>query len=307
MSSEPQKINNKDLYKKLNECLKKDQFFFKRRIDGVKKIKDETKQQDALNKIHQSIEESILSREIRAQNIPNISYPENLPVSQKKDEIKEAIANNQVVILAGETGSGKTTQLPKICLELGRGVAGYIGHTQPRRLAARSVGTRIAQELNTEFGKQVGYKIRFSDQVTEQTYIKLMTDGILLAEIQQDKFLNQYDTIIIDEAHERSLNIDFILGYLKELLPRRPDLKVIITSATIDPEKFSKHFDDAPIIQVSGRTYPVEVRYNPISDYSIKDNDKKSEGEGDQLQGIFDAVGVPKQIGFVPNKLFLAP
>jgi len=290
MSSESQKINNRDLYNKLNDCLKKDQFFFKRRIDGIKRIKDQTKQQDALKKIHQSIEESILSREIRAQNIPEITYPENLPVSQKKDEIKEAIANNQVVILAGETGSGKTTQLPKICLELGRGISGYIGHTQPRRLAARSVGTRIAQELNTEFGKQVGYKIRFSDQVTEQTYIKLMTDGILLAEIQQDKFLNQYDTIIIDEAHERSLNIDFILGYLKELLPRRPDLKLIITSATIDPEKFSKHFNNAPIIQVSGRTYPVEVRYNPISDYSIKDNDKKSEGEGDQLQGIFDAV-----------------
>lgn len=169
------------------------------------------------------------------------------------------------MIVAGETGSGKTTQLPKICAELGRGKYGLIGHTQPRRLAARSVANRIAEEMETELGGFVGYKVRFTDQISDQTQIKLMTDGILLAEIQNDRFLNQYDTIIIDEAHERSLNIDFILGYLKQLLPRRPDLKVIITSATIDPERFSKHFSNAPIIEVSGRTYPVEVRYRPLA------------------------------------------
>ena len=191
-----------------------------------------------------------------------------------------------MVIIAGETGSGKTTQIPKMCLELGRGVDGLIGHTQPRRLAARTVANRIAEEMQCELGQQVGFKIRFSDQVSNNTYIKLMTDGILLAEIQQDRFLNQYDTIIIDEAHERSLNIDFILGYLKNLLPKRPDLKIIITSATIDPERFSKHFDDAPIIEVSGRTFPVDVRYNPVTEINKED----MEAEGDQLQGIFDAV-----------------
>jgi ATP-dependent helicase HrpA len=215
-----------------------------------------------------------------------VTYPEQLPVSQKKDDIKQAIANNQVVIIAGETGSGKTTQIPKMCLELGRGVDGYIGHTQPRRLAARSVANRIAEEMQCELGQQVGFKIRFSDQVSDNSYIKLMTDGILLAEIQQDRYLNQYDTIIIDEAHERSLNIDFILGYLKNLLPKRPDLKVIITSATIDPERFSKHFDNAPIIEVSGRTFPVEVRYRPTTEINKDD----MEADGDQLQGIFDAV-----------------
>ena len=240
----------------------------------------------ALEKITADISRSQSLREQRLAGLPNVTYPEQLPVSQKKDTIKEAIANNQVVIIAGETGSGKTTQIPKMCLELGRGVDGYIGHTQPRRLAARSVANRIAEEMQCELGQQVGFKIRFSDQVSNNSYIKLMTDGILLAEIQQDRFLNQYDTIIIDEAHERSLNIDFILGYLKNLLPKRPDLKVIITSATIDPERFSKHFDDAPIIEVSGRTFPVDVRYNPISDIQKED----MEAEGDQLQGIFDAV-----------------
>lgn len=194
---------------------------------------------------------------------PAITYPENLPVSQKNRTSRKPCATT-VVIVAGETGSGKTTQLPKICMELGRGVKGLIGHTQPRRLAARTVANRIAEELQTEPGGCIGYKVRFSDHVSDNTMVKLMTDGILLAEIQQDRLLMQYDTIIIDEAHERSLNIDFLLGYLKELLPRRPDLKIIITSATIDPERFSKHFNNAPIIEVSGRTYPVEVRYRPI-------------------------------------------
>ena len=279
-------VNLGQLFGELKTCLKKDQFIFKKRLHGVKKIADETKQANALEKIAADITRSQQSKEKRLANLPQVTYPEQLPVSQKKQAIKDAIANNQVVIIAGETGSGKTTQIPKMCLELGRGVDGFIGHTQPRRLAARTVANRIADEMKCELGQQVGFKIRFSDQVSNSTYIKLMTDGILLAEIQQDRFLNQYDTIIIDEAHERSLNIDFILGYLKNLLPKRPDLKVIITSATIDPERFSKHFNDAPIIEVSGRTFPVDVRYNPISDIKKEG----MEAEGDQLQGIFDAV-----------------
>lgn len=201
--------------------------------------------------------------------VPTISYPDALPVTARKDDIAEAIRDNQVVIIAGETGSGKTTQIPKICLDLGRGRRGLIGHTQPRRIAARTVAERIASELDQKIGESVGYAIRFDDRVSETTAVKLMTDGILLAEMQRDRFLNKYDTIIIDEAHERSLNIDFLLGYLKRLLPKRADLKVIITSATIDPESFAAHFADAdgnpaPIIEVSGRTYPVEIRYRPL-------------------------------------------
>ena len=209
-----------------------------------------------------------------------------LPVSKKKDDILAAIRDHQVVIVAGETGSGKTTQIPKICLELGRGVLGSIGHTQPRRLAARTVGDRIAEELGTELGDAVGYKVRFTDRSSDDTLVKLMTDGILLAEIQTDRLLRQYDTLIIDEAHERSLNIDFLLGYIREILPRRPDLKVIITSATIDPERFSAHFGDAPIVEVSGRTYPVEVRYRPVTD----PDDPSADPDRDQVQAIVDAV-----------------
>ena len=279
-------VNLGPLFGELKTCLRKDQFIFKKRLHGIKKINDETKQASIAQKIAEDISRSQQLREQRLTALPKVTYPEQLPVSQKKDDIKQAIANNQVVIIAGETGSGKTTQIPKMCLELGRGVDGYIGHTQPRRLAARSVANRIAEEMQCELGQQVGFKIRFSDQVSDNSYIKLMTDGILLAEIQQDRYLNQYDTIIIDEAHERSLNIDFILGYLKNLLPKRPDLKVIITSATIDPERFSKHFDDAPIIEVSGRTFPVEVRYRPTTEI----NKDEMEADGDQLQGIFDAV-----------------
>ena len=211
--------------------------------------------------------------------MPPISYPAELPVSQRKDEIARAIRDHQVVIIAGETGSGKTTQIPKICLELGRGVAGQIGHTQPRRLAARTVAERIAEELGSPLGQTVGYKVRFTDVSADDTLVKLMTDGILLNELARDRQLRRYDTLIIDEAHERSLNIDFILGCLRQLLPRRPDLKVIITSATIDPERFSAAFSGAPIVEVSGRTYPVEVRYRPI------------EGEEADLgQAISDAV-----------------
>src|SRR5271166_4537204 len=204
------------------------------------------------------------ARAARRAAMPPISYPAELPVSQRKDEILAAIRDHQVVIIAGETGSGKTTQIPKICLELGRGVDGQIGHTQPRRLAARTVAERIAEELGSPLGETVGYKVRFTDVSADDTLVKLMTDGILLNEIARDPQLRRYDTLIIDEAHERSLNIDFILGYLRQLLPGRPDLKVIITSATIDPERFAAAFSGAPIVEVSGRTYPVEVRYRPI-------------------------------------------
>jgi ATP-dependent helicase HrpA len=224
--------------------------------------------------------------ERRRLAVPAITYPEQLPVSQKKDDILAAIRDHQVVIVAGETGSGKTTQIPKICLELGRGVLGSIGHTQPRRLAARTVADRIAEELGTELGDAVGYKVRFTDRSSDDTLVKLMTDGILLAEIQADRLLRQYDTLIIDEAHERSLNIDFLLGYLREILPRRPDLKVVITSATIDPERFSEHFGGAPIVEVSGRTYPVEVRYRPVTD----PDDPSADPDRDQIQAIVDAV-----------------
>src|SRR3970282_1569590 len=193
-----------------------------------------------------------------------ITYDPALPVSQKREEIARAIEVNQVTIVCGETGSGKTTQIPKILLEMGRGEKKQIGHTQPRRIAARSVAARIAEELKVELGTLVGYKVRFTDKVGKTTRIKLMTDGILLAETQGDPELRAYDTIILDEAHERSLNIDFLMGYLKRLLPRLPYLKVVITSATIDAERFSKHFDGAPVIEVSGRLYPVEIRYRPV-------------------------------------------
>lgn len=283
-AAQPKANSAASLKKALGESLIKDRFRFSKRIDGASKIKNESARNAVFDEIALDIAQSMMVVEQRKQQMPKIEYPALLPVSQKRDDIAQAIAHHQVVIVAGETGSGKTTQLPKICAELGRGKYGLIGHTQPRRLAARSVANRIAEEMETELGGFVGYKVRFTDQISDKTQIKLMTDGILLAEIQNDRFLNQYDTIIIDEAHERSLNIDFILGYLKQLLPRRPDLKVIITSATIDPERFSKHFSNAPIIEVSGRTYPVEVRYRPLT------GDDDSESDRDQLEGIFQAV-----------------
>ncbi len=275
--------NEKTLKAAIKDCMMRDQFRLHRRLQGAARIKNDQAKHAVFDEIAADIAKSMSVVELRRIQRPTVTYPELLPVSQKKDDIAEAIKHNQVVIVAGETGSGKTTQLPKICLELGRGVKGMIGHTQPRRLAARSVASRIAEELECEMGSYVGYKVRFNDQVSDRSQIKLMTDGILLAEIQHDRYLNQYDTIIIDEAHERSLNIDFILGYLRELLPKRPDLKVIITSATIDPERFSKHFNNAPIIEVSGRTYPVDVRYRPI----VEDSD---DTDRDQLEAIFDAV-----------------
>ncbi|WP_099075442.1 ATP-dependent RNA helicase HrpA [Proteus alimentorum] len=276
-------LSSASLYQEIEQLSLREQQRLKKRLRGVAKINNEESKQAVLSAIKGDITTAQQMIIRRRANCPEITYPENLPVSQKKDAIYNAIRDNQVVIIAGETGSGKTTQIPKICLELGRGIKGFIGHTQPRRLAARSVAERIAHELKSTLGGSVGYKVRFSDHVGDNTLVKLMTDGILLAELQQDKLLLQYDTIIIDEAHERSLNIDFILGYLKQLLPKRPDLKVIITSATIDPERFSKHFNQAPIIEVSGRTYPVEVRYRPIGGDEL-DSDK------DMTDGIVDAI-----------------
>ena len=257
----------------------------------------------------------------RAASLPAITYPAQLPVSARQEEIAAAILANQVVIVAGETGSGKTTQIPKICLDLGRGINAMIGHTQPRRIAARSVAERIAQELGTKVSKEsiVGYQVRFTDEVSEHTLIKLMTDGILLAEIQNDPLLRRYDTLIIDEAHERSLNIDFILGYLARLLPQRPDLKVIITSATIDSERFAAHFGvesrPAPIIEVSGRTYPVEIRYRPLDGVESEPDSSQTNSAAasastdeprDQVTGILDAVDELMALGPGDILVFLA-
>jgi ATP-dependent helicase HrpA len=253
------------------------------------------KQIKLLEPLQQLIFKSIEDKQQKIKNLPQITYPDGLPISENAEQISAAIEANQVVIIAGETGSGKTTQIPKICLALGRGVDGLIGHTQPRRIAARTVANRIAEELGTTLGEQVGYKVRFNDQVSEQSYIKLMTDGILLAEMQRDRLLLKYDTIIIDEAHERSLNIDFILGYLKQILIKRPDLKLIITSATIDPQRFAKHFSNkngvpAPVIEVSGRTFPVEMRYRPLNDRLSNDEDDQSPQDVDIISGILLAV-----------------
>jgi len=237
-----------------------------RMIAMLKRKNNQRFNQSRLDKLIRDYQHSCELYQKRLAGSPSPALNADLPVIQYKEEIIRAISNNQVVIIAGETGSGKTTQLPQICLSMGRGIGGFIGHTQPRRIAARSVAQRIAEELNSELGNLVGYKVRFTGEVRPESYIKLMTDGILLAEMQRDHFLNQYDTLIIDEAHERNLNIDFILGYLKTLLPKRRDLKLIVTSATIDTQRFSDHFDGAPIIEVSGRTYPVEVRYRPLEE-----------------------------------------
>jgi len=235
----------------------------------------------------------------RRARLPKPEFQPELPVNEKRADIAELIARNQVVIVCGETGSGKTTQLPKICLDLGIGARGLIGHTQPRRLAARSVATRLAQELKTQVGAGVGVKIRFHDKSTPDSWVKLMTDGILLAESQSDPYLNAYEAIIIDEAHERSLNIDFLLGYLKQLLPRRPDLKLIITSATIDAERFSQHFNGAPVIEVSGRLYPVEVRYRPVDDLDKQDDER------DLYDAIVDAADEVSRLGAGDILVFL--
>ena len=241
---------------RIDHCMLIDRFRMRR---DLKKKKER-------ERLARRIEKSINLAEKRASSIPEVTYPGALPVSANADRIKTAIQENQVVVIAGETGSGKTTQLPKICLEAGRGIFGTIGHTQPRRVAVRTIAHRLAEELEVTPGAEVGYQIRFQDQSTDRTLIKVMTDGVLLAETQNDRFLERYDTIIIDEAHERSLNIDFLLGYIKRILPKRPDLKVIITSATIDVDRFSRHFNSAPVIEVTGRTYPVELHYRPVDE-----------------------------------------
>lgn len=274
----------------IRECMRCDQHRFMQRLRALAGTGDTRprrgrggrarRSNDSIESLERDIRKSMDRATARRAALPRITYPADLPVVQRREEIAEMIRDHQVVVLCGETGSGKTTQLPKICLELRRGITGMIGHTQPRRVAARTVSSRIADELRIPIGKQVGYKIRFGDQTGENTLIKIMTDGILLAETQNDRFLDAYDTLIIDEAHERSLNIDFLLGYIKQLLPRRRDLKVIITSATIDPQRFSDHFDDAPIIEVSGRTYPVELRYAPIV----------AEADEDEAPDLMDAV-----------------
>jgi len=282
-----------------------DQRALRRRLREARALEG-TAREAAFAALEADVEAKEAALAARAASVPKIVYPDELPVSQRRDDIAEAIRDNQVVVIAGETGSGKTTQIPKICLELGRGVRGLIGHTQPRRIAARAVAERIAEELGSPLGEAVGWKVRFTDQVSDSSFVKLMTDGILLTELQHDRLLSAYDTIIIDEAHERSLNIDFILGCLKQILPKRPDLKVIVTSATIDPERFARHFDGsgtkrrgpagepgaegeaderrpspAPILEVSGRTYPVEIRYRPLVD---------EEEQRDQIDGILEAV-----------------
>lgn len=273
----------KEYQSQLEQCTYQKAAQLRGRLRGLAKISDTTKQQKVLSVIEADIERAKLNYLERAEQSFHLEYPDNLPVAQQRDDIKKAIDGNQVVVIAGETGSGKTTQLPKMLLELGYGRKGVIGHTQPRRLAARSVAARIGEELKDDSKQQVGYKIRFQDETAATTAIKLMTDGMLLSELQQDSLLLQYDAIIIDEAHERSLNIDFLLGVLHTLLPKRPDLKVVITSATIETERFSKHFHDAPVLTVSGRTYPVDVRYRDPSE-----GNKAS--EADALQGVCDAV-----------------
>jgi ATP-dependent helicase HrpA len=282
-SSDSDAFDLKQARQSLSLVMRKDRFRLRRQLD---KIEQQHRQNKAIEKLRRRFEDqrdqSLAVLDRRQQMRPSrIEYPADLPVAAKAEDIKQAIAQHQVVIVAGETGSGKTTQIPKMCLDLGRGINGLIAHTQPRRLAARTVAGRIAEELKTPLGEGVGYQIRFQDNTVDTTWVKLMTDGILLAEIQHDRYLERYDTIIIDEAHERSLNIDFLLGYLKQLLPRRPDLKVIITSATIDVERFSRHFNGAPVVEVSGRTFPVELVYRPM---------EESEAEGDLPLAISHAV-----------------
>jgi ATP-dependent helicase HrpA len=274
----------------------RDEARIRRRLDQAKRSKDPGRQ---LAKIAEQIARGEQIIATRTAAVPSVTYPD-LPVSARRDDIAAALQANQVVVVAGETGSGKTTQLPKICLELGRGIRGTIGHTQPRRLAARTVAQRIADELHTPLGEAVGYTVRFTDQASDRTLVKVMTDGILLAEIQRDRRLLRYDTLILDEAHERSLNIDFLLGYLRELLPRRPDLKILVTSATIEPARFAAHFGDAPIVEVSGRTYPVEIRYRPLEpDVATDDDDDPDDPDHDvvhrtavrdQTEAIVDAI-----------------
>jgi ATP-dependent helicase HrpA len=296
MTQDPIDLNL--LEQKLADCGLRTRADLSRKLQALQRRVQSAKPIDrGLAALQEELAAALLQQHDRLQRRPQPEYPADLPVAQRREEILQAIQAHQVVIVCGETGSGKTTQLPKICLEAGRGIAGMIGHTQPRRIAARSLSARIAEELKGEVGGSVGFKVRFTDQVSSGTYIKIMTDGILLAETQHDPELLAYDTLIIDEAHERSLNIDFLLGYIKRLLPRRPELKVIITSATIDPQRFSKHFNDAPIIEVSGRTYPVETRYRPLQGASEDDQ------EIGRKQALLDAVD--ELIGHGPGDILI--
>ncbi|MFN0020820.1 MAG: ATP-dependent RNA helicase HrpA [Pirellulaceae bacterium] len=279
-----------DLTSRISQSMQADRARLRNMLRAVRQAEEAGKPFDKnLAKLHEVLEASLARREARQKTVPKIVYDESLPVVGKREDIAAAIRDHQVVVICGETGSGKSTQIPKICLELGRGISGLIGHTQPRRIAARSIAARLAEELGPTGNKLVGYKIRFADQTSEQTLIKVMTDGVLLAESQTDRTFDQYDTIIIDEAHERSLNIDFLLGCLHRILSQRPDLRLIITSATIDATRFAEHFKSgfgpAPIIEVSGRTYPVEVRYQPLVD-----DDGNGDEEGDPIRGMADAV-----------------
>jgi ATP-dependent helicase HrpA len=271
-----------ELRERLSAVMLRDQRRLRRRFDDLRKRSDTTTREAARAELMADLEAAEQRVALRRAAVPPISFPDDLPITARIDDLAAAVRNHQVVVVAGETGSGKSTQLPKLCLTLGRGVLGMVGHTQPRRLAARTVAERVAEELGGEIGGPVGYTVRFTDRVGDGTLVKVMTDGILLAEIQRDRTLSAYDTIIVDEAHERSLNIDFLLGYLHQLLPRRPDLKVIITSATIDTERFSQHFGNAPVVVVSGRNYPVEVRYRPFAEHR--------DDERDLVQAICDAV-----------------
>ncbi|TVR66823.1 MAG: ATP-dependent RNA helicase HrpA, partial [Candidatus Competibacteraceae bacterium] len=289
------------LQARLADCPIRDRALFTRRWHGLRhRWREGQPIERGLEQLSAAVEAAAARLGERRAALPVPTFDDSLPINAHREAIAAAIRAHQVIVLCGETGSGKTTQLPKICLSLGLGVAGLIGHTQPRRIAARSVATRIAAELGATVGGQVGYKVRFSDRIGPDTVVKLMTDGILLAETQSDRQLDQYEVIILDEAHERSLNIDFLLGYLKRLLPRRPDLKLIITSATIDPERFSRHFAQAPIIEVSGRTYPVAMRYRPLL---AADEDER---DRDLQQAILDAVDEVWQEGPGDILIFLS-
>ncbi|MGH8521617.1 MAG: ATP-dependent RNA helicase HrpA, partial [Gammaproteobacteria bacterium] len=269
----------------IGQCMLRDQRRLRRRLKGVRAAQAAGgADPNALGALERQIQASIDIARRRSEACPRVEFPESLPIYAHVEDIAGALASRQVIVVCGETGSGKSTQIPKLCLSLGRGIRGMIGHTQPRRIAARTIASRIAQELRVGVGQAVGFKVRFRDRAGPATYIKLMTDGILLAEIESDRRLEAYDTLIIDEAHERTLNIDFLLGYLKDLLPKRPDLKVIVTSATIDPQRFARHFNDAPIIEVSGRAYPVELRYRPL------EKDEEGPEDRDLGQAIVAAV-----------------
>src|SRR5690606_20054090 len=298
-----------DLRSRLGALTLRDEDRIRRRLDRARAGRGRRPDEAALAAIEEELRRAEERVAARRAAVPEITYPPSLPITERREDLLAALRDHQVVVVAGETGSGKSTQLPKMCLELGRGVRGLIGHTQPRRLAARTIAARVAEELGTEVGDLVGYTVRFADEVGERTLVKLMTDGILLAELQRDRMLRAYDTIIVDEAHERSLNIDFLLGYLTDLLPRRPDLKLVVTSATIDTARFAEHFD-APVVEVSGRSYPVEVRYRPIEPDAPEAGDaprdrparpergrrgrsrprRAPRGQGDQIDAIRDAV-----------------